>query len=278
MSADKATDPVDRPSTVGDEELFCSACGYNLTGNTDRRCSECGAAFDRSELLRLRDGGFGPVPIWDERHETGWPRALARFAVAAWFTPIRLARRFPPVVDECSGRRLGWTCWATATAISLAISAWSLRLFAAVLIGSLLTSVVYFVFLSVMASYAANARRVRSQSGRPPQVPSGYGHMHVFWPYLSLILIYSSISLYSVDYFAQSPSIALAILAAPAAYLFVQVTRVVSDRHLSPQFTLLARLATPGIIVVAMLTGLMIGMGAALCLMPLVGLLGLLIP
>lgn len=62
--------------------FFCPTCGYNLTGLVKDRCPECGKAFDRAELERLKQAGTEPIELRGAIIRLLWPPGLYLAAMA----------------------------------------------------------------------------------------------------------------------------------------------------------------------------------------------------
>jgi hypothetical protein len=121
--ADNGTETLRSEAPPVDEGLRCPRCDYNLTGLPDGRCPECGRAFQRRELLDLRDSLPAPFPIWDERDEIGRLSAFLRTLRLAWFSPRELLRRMPSRPNLASGRRFSLWCYAIAAILPGAVLA-----------------------------------------------------------------------------------------------------------------------------------------------------------
>jgi hypothetical protein len=92
--------PGPGPATApADSGLRCPNSEYNLTGLTENRCPECGAAFDPEELRRILTGKPEPVPGWNDRGKTGVFTAFLRVCWLTWFQPSVFAQRFPFLYD-----------------------------------------------------------------------------------------------------------------------------------------------------------------------------------
>ncbi len=48
-----------------DEQLYCPACAYNLTGLVTARCPECGSLFDLEALRAIRDDELAYTMPWE---------------------------------------------------------------------------------------------------------------------------------------------------------------------------------------------------------------------
>jgi len=86
-----------------DSGLRCPQCDYNLTGLTEKRCPECGSAFDPEELREILAGRPGPIPGWDDRYRSTWIVGLARACRLMWFRPTEFAQPFSVDVRPAIG-------------------------------------------------------------------------------------------------------------------------------------------------------------------------------
>jgi len=81
--------------------LYCPDCGYNLSGTTQDRCSECGHDFDRAALFewttsRQQSLPFGAL-VRRYHHRTLFEVSL--------FSPSLLGRLLPPHADAEAAKR-----------------------------------------------------------------------------------------------------------------------------------------------------------------------------
>lgn len=81
---------------AGDEEQYCSGCGYSLRGLPGPRCPECGLELTASTGARIP---------WEIRREIGHWKAFWRTVVLGTFRPGRLGGAVGGPVDETSGVR-----------------------------------------------------------------------------------------------------------------------------------------------------------------------------
>ncbi len=97
-NAGLSTDPP--PPDVGQHDLFCPNCGYNLRGLPlpppdakptpdakpgERPCPECGQLFNPATLA-------ASINPWTHRHKIGRVRAFLRTVLLVTFKPKRLAQ------------------------------------------------------------------------------------------------------------------------------------------------------------------------------------------
>jgi DNA-directed RNA polymerase subunit RPC12/RpoP len=133
MSAETSIQhPPGESARSADEGIRCLHCGYNLTGITSERCPECGAPFDRAELLASTAGAPAPIPIWDDRETVGYLHAFLRTVAAVCLTPRRYLRRMPPNPSIESARAFCLTCYLVAAAIGIVPAVFDLTLLVAV--------------------------------------------------------------------------------------------------------------------------------------------------
>ena len=98
---------------VGEIELICPNCGYDLRGIASTLCPECGQPFDRDTLAKSQ------IP-WVYRSEIGRRKAYLRTAWLSLIRPRALASEIARPVsfaDADSFRRATiWIIWPTALA------------------------------------------------------------------------------------------------------------------------------------------------------------------
>jgi len=114
---EKPTTPV--PNYSEDEGIRCLQCDYNLTGLPSGRCPECGNPFNRNALLSHFGGAKAPIPIWDDRDETGFLAAFLSTIAAVCFTPRRYFRRMPSNPDRDSARKFSQSCFLATAFLGL---------------------------------------------------------------------------------------------------------------------------------------------------------------
>lgn len=85
-----------RPTSPEAVELWCTECGYNLTGTVEDRCSECGREFDRAVLIEWTTGRQQRLPLGSLSQpgdNTFW---------LSLFKPARLGWLLPPHPDTAA--------------------------------------------------------------------------------------------------------------------------------------------------------------------------------
>ncbi len=93
-AADAATSepmPETPPSPQEDEQIFCPVCDYNLTGNLTGRCSECGATFDRDQLIEARRRSAEALMPWERAGQLSWWQRFWRTTIIGCIRPDRFA-------------------------------------------------------------------------------------------------------------------------------------------------------------------------------------------
>ncbi|MFQ5805545.1 MAG: hypothetical protein ACE5I3_03735 [Phycisphaerae bacterium] len=113
MTADRTESAPFVESAPADSGLRCPGCEYNLTGLTEPRCPECGAAFDWDEVRRAAAN----VPTITFERARGW-RKLPAFLVT-WATvllaPWIFARQIVARVDWRHALPFAGACFASTS-------------------------------------------------------------------------------------------------------------------------------------------------------------------
>ena len=99
MNDDKPTSDASATTRSGNGPIFdvdmpCPRCEYNLRGQIEPRCPECGQAFDPVALLELLKRPQGPSLLW------ALPRVLAH-PVTFWNDPQVIGRAGPRLTSLC---------------------------------------------------------------------------------------------------------------------------------------------------------------------------------
>lgn len=76
-------------------ELYCTECGYNLSGTIEDRCPECGQAFDRRALIHWTYSDRQPLPFGNLES----PVERSSLVAVTLFSPGQLGRLLPPHAD-----------------------------------------------------------------------------------------------------------------------------------------------------------------------------------
>jgi hypothetical protein len=85
-------DTVESPVTLADdEEIYCPACTYNLTGCHAGRCPECGAYFDRPTLIAAQRAHTIALMPWDSPESMPASRRLLDTLSICLFRPTRFS-------------------------------------------------------------------------------------------------------------------------------------------------------------------------------------------
>lgn len=97
--------------SLDDEGLICLECEYNLSGLSEDRCPECGAAFDRAYLRLIASRTPQPVLPWDDRGGIGFWCAFWGTCRATWLRPSEFAQRFPARYSNRSAWTFSLVCY-----------------------------------------------------------------------------------------------------------------------------------------------------------------------
>lgn len=148
-------------------ELPCPKCDYDLRGQDNSVCPECGLAFDRARMIEWSTRT--DLPPWSNRQlqSTGsWPQLF----FDALFQPSVLGRNLPPLMS----RRSLWRYAAVVRSLVLL----PILAFFPMLGGGLDGVIVALIFISFLCSWGAGelCERVAAwsipRSARPTAVPS----------------------------------------------------------------------------------------------------------
>jgi hypothetical protein len=82
------------PPKLDDEQIYCPACGYNLTGNLTGQCSECGSFFHREMLLQATRVSAEAMMPWERPDEFGLLDRFWRTLKISFFRPREFALAF----------------------------------------------------------------------------------------------------------------------------------------------------------------------------------------
>ncbi len=77
-----------------DEEIHCSYCNYNLSGNLSGRCPECGSLFHRESLIAAQDANRVTLIPWDDPEEKPLGHRLKETLRISLFNTERFALAF----------------------------------------------------------------------------------------------------------------------------------------------------------------------------------------
>lgn len=93
---DVLTASADRPAEVslGDEEIYCPFCNYNLTGVLSGRCPECGCDFHRQSLFEAQRANQITLIPWDDPQPTPLLQRFSRTLGVSLFDSKRFAFAF----------------------------------------------------------------------------------------------------------------------------------------------------------------------------------------
>src|SRR5690242_14471036 len=83
----------DPPPITSDQQvhIYCPDCDYDVTGQTENRCPECGQPFDPNRLF-LWSTGHDLPPTFGPKNDIGY----ITLVMMALFQPSRLARHLQP--------------------------------------------------------------------------------------------------------------------------------------------------------------------------------------
>jgi hypothetical protein len=163
--------PEPEPSQSADPELQlelpCPKCDYDLRGQDNEVCPECGLAFDRARMIEWSTRT--DLPPWSNRQllSTGsWPQLF----FDALFAPSVLGRNLPPLISRL---RL----WRYAAVVRSLVLLPILAFFP--MLGRGLDGVIVaLIFISFLCSWGSGelcervAARSIPRSARPTAVPS----------------------------------------------------------------------------------------------------------
>lgn len=79
---------------LGDEEIYCPLCNYNLTGVHSGRCPECGSDFHREALFTAQRANQITLIPWDDPEPASFFDRLRQTLRVCLFDPRRFAFAF----------------------------------------------------------------------------------------------------------------------------------------------------------------------------------------
>ena len=91
-------DPELKLRDLGEDDILCPCCGYNLRGIEGPRCPECGREFEWEQLRHSQ------VP-WAHRLELGWFQAFWR---TVWFNRKQACYEIQRLQDLADARKFRW--------------------------------------------------------------------------------------------------------------------------------------------------------------------------